>query len=478
MSLTDKKVVDLKNGLELADLRKEQLHKVSLKEAELHGVDARDTSLLHVNFVNSKWNHIYFSNVHVNEIQMGGTLIENIRRPQAAASQLEDEPGTDGWVNVEPVRFRHCDLSQAVFEHCDLTDVDLNHCQVENMRINGIPVGELLNVYEERRREPSVITRFRRLREETLALIEGIPPEWYDRVPDGFNNSIRWNLGHILVAWDHAIFPKLDEAWRVPNHYHYLFPKGSSPQTWKDAPPDFMEIVDLVRDQTEQIIEATLDKLDEPLAKPFLDIRSIREMYGFMLHEEAHHLNCMSRIRDAIGAETSGEAGGASGTAHEQGDPCVVTVPGFAVVGASFDANLQEIDEKQLGKKAYEFMLANKHRIPQRVNDHLHLVQLYPMKPGFNAQVDAFTQIIGYLVPEEASPPEGMVLRKFAERQYVKATHRGLESELGRTYDRLYGSWMMENGHNPAGYDFEVWDGRYKPDQADNEIDVFVALAD
>ncbi len=100
MSLTDKKIVDGKSGFELEDLRNEKLHMVCLKGAELHGVDARDTSLEHVNFVNSKWQHIYFSNVHLDMIQMGGTIFENIKRPAADRSQLNEEPGTDGWINV------------------------------------------------------------------------------------------------------------------------------------------------------------------------------------------------------------------------------------------------------------------------------------------------------------------------------------------------------------------------------------------
>ncbi|MEF2968555.1 DinB family protein [Paenibacillus sp. M1] len=37
-----------------------------------------------------------------------------------------------------------------------------------------------------------------------------------DVVPEGFNNSIRWNLGHILVAWDYGIFPKINEPLKAP----------------------------------------------------------------------------------------------------------------------------------------------------------------------------------------------------------------------------------------------------------------------
>ncbi|WP_169507418.1 effector binding domain-containing protein [Paenibacillus harenae] len=325
MALTDKRMFDRKGGFELEDLRGEKLHMACLKGAELHGVDARDTSLAHVNFVHSKWEHIFFSNVHVNEAQMGGTLFENIRRPDAEFSRLEEEAGTDGWINVEPVRFLTSDLSNAIFESCNLSGVDLIDCKVEGMRINGIPVEELLRSYTENK--------------ETAAAIEE---------------------EHASVA------PSV---------------------------------------------------------------------------------------------------------------PTVVTKPGFTIAGITFDANLQEIEEQQLGKAALEKVRAAREQLAERLSDDVYLVQVYPMKPGFNPHADAFTQLVGYVVPEGTFVPDGFVLRSFPEREYVKMTHIGRESELGRTYDLLYGRWLQENGRQPAGYDFEVWDDRYKPEQDDNEIDVHVALA-
>jgi AraC family transcriptional regulator len=54
---------------------------------------------------------------------------------------------------------------------------------------------------------------------------------------------------------------------------------------------------------------------------------------------------------------------------------------------------------------------------------------------------------------------------------------RGPESELGATYDKLYGKWMHEHGRRPAGFDFEVWDERFQPEEPNSEFDLFVALA-
>ncbi|MGE8203027.1 pentapeptide repeat-containing protein [Heyndrickxia sp. NPDC080065] len=149
MPLTERKVMDSKNGLELQDLRNEKIHMVCFKESDFHGIDMRYTSFAHTNFVNSNWEHIYFSNVHINMIQMGGTIFENIVRPNAERSQLSEEPGTDGWVNVEPVIFKNSDLSTAIFDACNLSKVELRNCNIEGLSIDGILVKDLLERYKD-----------------------------------------------------------------------------------------------------------------------------------------------------------------------------------------------------------------------------------------------------------------------------------------------------------------------------------------
>lgn len=147
MERTNRTFVEPKGGHVLEDHRGEKLHMVSLQEAELHGVDMRGASLAHVNWVGSKWQHIYFADVRIDMAQMGGTVFENIQRPDAERSSLDEEPGTDGWVNVEPVVFRTSDLRTALFDRCDLRDVDIRDCRIDGLRINGIDIGKLLERY-------------------------------------------------------------------------------------------------------------------------------------------------------------------------------------------------------------------------------------------------------------------------------------------------------------------------------------------
>lgn len=156
-------------------------------------------------------------------------------------------------------------------------------------------------------------------------------------------------------------------------------------------------------------------------------------------------------------------------------EPKEISLPPFHVVGIAVEGNLKEL-ESGLGQRAYQSLLAAKDLIENRKHDHVMLLQMYPMKLGFNAQVDRFTQMFCYEVTEPANFPEPMLSYTIPESKYVKYTHKGLEKELSRSYDYVYGRWMRETGNEPKGYDFEVWDERYKPESEENEIDMYVAL--
>jgi len=152
-----------------------------------------------------------------------------------------------------------------------------------------------------------------------------------------------------------------------------------------------------------------------------------------------------------------------------------VTLPAFRIVGVRIEANLDEL-ESGIGKEAYETLLSRKDEISGKNHDHVILMQIYPMKPGFNPRVDRFTQIFGYDAAPSDLTPADLFQHVVPESNYATYTHKGLESELGRSYDYLYGTWVREAGKEPRGYDFEIWDERYRPESPDNEIDMYVAL--
>ncbi|WP_145412781.1 GyrI-like domain-containing protein [Paenibacillus xylanexedens] len=153
----------------------------------------------------------------------------------------------------------------------------------------------------------------------------------------------------------------------------------------------------------------------------------------------------------------------------------IVTLDAFYVAGYRIEATVEEF-EAGLRQSHYDKLIEKKDEIKHRKNDQVLLMQLYPSHEDFDAKVHPFTHVLCYEVNEpEGAPPE-MIIHHVPARTYVTCTHRGLETDIGDTYDYIYGQWLDDAGHVPECYDFEIWDERYQPESADNEIDIYVAL--
>ncbi|PPA69483.1 AraC family transcriptional regulator [Jeotgalibacillus proteolyticus] len=155
--------------------------------------------------------------------------------------------------------------------------------------------------------------------------------------------------------------------------------------------------------------------------------------------------------------------------------PKVIEKESFRVAGYQFEANLQEIMGSDLVSRTVARLGEEADLFQNKLGNHLYLVQVYPMKEAFDAAKDPFTTMVGYEVTGEEAP-DGAILHTVEKNTYVAYTHKGPESDLPHSYDYLYGTWLRENGYMSLGYDFELWDERYKPEERDNEIDLFIAV--
>lgn len=152
--------------------------------------------------------------------------------------------------------------------------------------------------------ERQIFNKFRKVRTETLEFAKSLPIEIIDLIPEGFSNNVRWNLGHILVAWDHGIYPNLNQERRETLHYHMTFPKGTYPNLEAETPA-FEEILHKLETQLESIIENSTGKLEEPLIVPFIPrVKTLRNMFQFHIRHEERHLKSIRNIVNSIMQDT------------------------------------------------------------------------------------------------------------------------------------------------------------------------------
>ncbi|RLQ93216.1 DinB family protein [Falsibacillus albus] len=148
--------------------------------------------------------------------------------------------------------------------------------------------------------EQQIFDQFRMWRRWTIEAAKGLPEEAVLKIPNHHRNNILWNIGHILVGWDNAIYQIIGEERRLPLQYHLMFPRGSFPSKWEEKPPEYPVLLEQLEAQTEELIEAAAGKLDQPLSEPFLHMTTLGEMFLFLTSHEALHLNVIGSLRRMV----------------------------------------------------------------------------------------------------------------------------------------------------------------------------------
>ena len=60
--------------------------------------------------------------------------------------------------------------------------------------------------------------------------METLDDKTVDTQPEGFNNTIRWHIGHVLTAAETFMFGR--EFKQLPTEYPGMFGYGSRPSKW------------------------------------------------------------------------------------------------------------------------------------------------------------------------------------------------------------------------------------------------------
>lgn len=139
----------------------------------------------------------------------------------------------------------------------------------------------------------------------TLALLDSLDEEAADIIPSGFNNSIRWHLGHIYVSTENIALRFAGVDPQVSNEYKDLFEGGTKPGEWKLSPPSLSELKQYLSTQPERIKESLQGKLDKEIAIPFsipgiVEFNTIAETLNFALYHEGQHTGFIKALIKAI----------------------------------------------------------------------------------------------------------------------------------------------------------------------------------
>lgn len=153
--------------------------------------------------------------------------------------------------------------------------------------------------------EEMLFTLLETARTGTLAAakkVESDYSDFADTIPEGFNNNVRWNLGHIATITDQLANYPAGEKPDLAKPFHKSFANGSSPKNWNDETPSLDDIIQALEEQPKKLKEKFAGRLSDPLPQPFslvgVEFKTVSDLIAFNLYHEGLHtgqINTMLR---------------------------------------------------------------------------------------------------------------------------------------------------------------------------------------
>lgn len=141
------------------------------------------------------------------------------------------------------------------------------------------------------------------VRAQVLKAVEGVSEEMADQIPDGFRNSIRWQLGHIYVVLERLAYQSLGLPTQTPEGFKELFEFKTSPLTAPTglAVPSLQELTALLKEQPVRIRSELANRLHDDIT-PYttsagMKLESLAEFLSFNLYHEGMHFSVIKQYK-------------------------------------------------------------------------------------------------------------------------------------------------------------------------------------
>lgn len=142
-------------------------------------------------------------------------------------------------------------------------------------------------------------SRFVLTRGSVLKTIEEISPEIVDVQPEGFNNTIRWHIGHIVTSAEQILLG-YPQTTNLPANYLGMFGYGTKPADWTGDIPSVEELANQLKEQQNRLLEIPEKRLTEKLEEPFLGMETVGEIVSLTLFHESNHLGQIEAMKRMI----------------------------------------------------------------------------------------------------------------------------------------------------------------------------------
>lgn len=143
------------------------------------------------------------------------------------------------------------------------------------------------------------------IRKDVLARIEGLDDTQAHLVPEGFRNSIHWNVGHLLHVQLAHWYVRRGEPLPFDIGGPRYFREGKSPLDYDSGTPAFARLLEVYRDYSFDLAAKFGHLLEAPFLQPFEYLNNrfatvADDLYLLVFHEGEHYPT-VKRLLKALG---------------------------------------------------------------------------------------------------------------------------------------------------------------------------------
>ncbi|ANE48679.1 hypothetical protein SY83_02835 [Paenibacillus swuensis] len=144
------------------------------------------------------------------------------------------------------------------------------------------------------------------VRGQTLKFMQGVSEDEGNRIPEGFRNHIRWQLGHIYTVTERFAFYFAGLPMVLPDGFSEQFGNGTSPETPTNYPvPTLQELETLLQEQLHRIQTTLPERVHQTIDPPYVTsagmrLGSIEEFLTFNLYHEGMHISMIKVYKKLV----------------------------------------------------------------------------------------------------------------------------------------------------------------------------------
>lgn len=151
-----------------------------------------------------------------------------------------------------------------------------------------------------KKRHDILFTQLETYRGYLLDVVADVTEEEANIIPSGFNNNIRWNLGHVYLdqyLWIEAVTrEKID----YPGAFLRWFNFKTSPSDFTAETPTVAQLKKLLEQQPAWIKEAYGHRLEEEMAPTEMGMCTIEHVLSRTIFHEGMHLQAIIDLKKLV----------------------------------------------------------------------------------------------------------------------------------------------------------------------------------